>query len=358
MLNTGQLTLPSFTPTLALFRAAEVHPVVRYQIAASGLRISAATTSHLVSVHHRAVTADTSATATIDLEQAAGSVQLVQGKWAVNGEPVERRARPRTRLRPRPLPTSVRVCKTSSRTLRDLLGTFLKAPHVTAAVFDARSDRLRLAADGDVVRIVAAVADATFDGHQPVASSMPLTLAHAALGVLPADVAVTVTIGDGVTVLSAQDTAITIESLADNPTATLPEVPQPKRRRHDVSLPLSQWKEFNDQVHKPFIDTVPACHLRVRGSGDQQTLTIDVRSGGHAYHAELPCSTSDSFAIDVPWQSFQAALAPAITAGSDSVTLRIFDQQPTLTPLVVNFTSPAISGFAATVARKPLLMVA
>lgn len=358
MLNTGHLTLPSFTSTLALFRAAEVHPVVRYQIAASGLRISAATTTHLVSVHHRDVTADSSATATMGLEQAAGCVQLVQGRWVVDGEPVERRVRSRARLRTAPLPAAVRECETSTRTLRDLLATFLKAPHATSAVFDARSDRLRLAADGNVVRIVAAVADATFAGNHPVATSMPLTLAHAALGVLPADVAVTVTIGDGVTILSAEDTAITIEALADNPTATLPDVPQPKRRRHDVSLPLSQWKEFNAQVHKPFIDTVPACHLRVRGSGDQQTLTIDVRSGGHAYHAELPCSTADSFAIDVPWQSFQAALAPAITAGSDSVTLRIFDQQPTLTPLVVNFTSPAISGFAATVARKPLLMVA
>lgn len=357
MSNTGNLTLPSLTTTLALLRAAQENPAIRCQIGVRGLQLSAATATHLVSVHRRDITSATSATTIIDLEQAAGSLQIVHGKWVVNGKPAERR-RARVRLRPTPLPSSVRACRTSTRTLRDLVGTYLAAPHTTSAVFDASGNTLRVAADGDVVRVVAAVASTPLDGEAPVSASMPLTLAHAALAALPADSDVDVTIGDGVTEFSTDTVAVRVESLTDNTSAALPVVPQPNRRRHDVSVAVEPWREFSARVHKPFLDTVPSCHLRVHTDGEQQTLAVDVRSAGHAYHAELPCSTSDSFAIDVPWQSLLATLAPAITAGADTVTLRAFDQAPTLTPLVATFTSPSISGFAATVARGPLLMAA
>ncbi|KJR10497.1 hypothetical protein UG54_00420 [Gordonia sihwensis] len=185
------------------------------------------------------------------------------------------------------------------------------------------------------------------------AVSLPAELA-AALAVLvadePADRPLTVTVDPAKATISAatSDTTITITARTAEPAGPWPTRPEPDLQRHDLIVTdLTDWHALTD--HPVTTPPFPTAHLR--WDAPTGLLTVLARIGTTTVDLGLPATSSDRFAVDVPWPALHALLAGA--GHADQAGLRYFEPNPTLTFLIADYRVGEFAGFATVGARRP-----
>lgn len=182
---------------------------------------------------------------------------------------------------------------------------------------------------------------------------LPVNLA-AALAILiadePADQPLTVTVDATKMTVAATsaETTVSITARTFEPAVPWPTPPNPDLERHDLIVTdLSTWHELADHpvTERPF----PTSHLR--WNANSGTLSVLSRIGSSTIDLDLPATSSDRFAVDLPWPALKALLAGATDARQ--VGLRYFAPNPTLTFLTADFRLGELSGFATVGARRP-----
>lgn len=242
--------------------------------------------------------------------------------------------------------------------LQDMLEAYHAAPETSGVIFDTHSSQLTLSINGQLVRASATLRTPLTGNGDPATVEIPLDAVAPAARTFTGQV--TISVGPGAVVLSgntARDLRLSISFRTPKTTSPsqVPPAPNPDRRRHDVHIDLRDWAGFARQARRPVLDYVPIAHLRLSGTSDARTLQVDTRSGATSHHLDIACSTSDRFAVDLPWPALVAVLSPATRAAATTAELRVFDPNPRLTPLVVTYRGEHFTGWAAAVARKPVI---
>lgn len=182
---------------------------------------------------------------------------------------------------------------------------------------------------------------------------LPVALAAAVAHIIAdSDDELTVTVDAAKKTVSIAFAATTVTATtraATTPATSWPQRPQSDLARHDVIVTdLTGWHAASN-THRTWTSPHPTAH--VRWDRESETLNILAKIGKGPVAVELPASTSDRFAVDLPWPALRALFAGL--APGQQVWLRYFEPNPTLTYLIAEFTDGDFTGFAYVGARRP-----
>ncbi|MFC0313574.1 hypothetical protein ACFQNE_03080 [Gordonia phosphorivorans] len=139
-------------------------------------------------------------------------------------------------------------------------------------------------------------------------------------------------------------------TIPDTPQRPWPQKPVLPTRPHDLIVnSLAQWREQPANRAAMTGPTYPAVHLRLDGEPASQVLRVYSKLLGVTVELALPAATSDRFELDLSWPGWTTLLAPA----GDTVTLRYFDPNPTLTYLTATYSHAGFRGFSTVAATRP-----